>query len=101
MKKFLSFTVPILLSALACSDIELGPFWGEFDLPDGPALGLRDIAASDDGVAWIVGMGGEAWYYDGELEFFDPPTDENLQDLAPVNADEGWAAAQTHLLGYR
>ncbi len=66
MKIFLGFTVPILLSALACSDIALDPYWSEYELPGGPALGLRDIAASANGEVWGVGMAGEGWYYDGE-----------------------------------
>jgi hypothetical protein len=65
MHKILIATAVTLL-ATACSDIELGPVWSEYELPDGPALGLRDVAAGPAGEAWVVGRGGEAWHYDGE-----------------------------------
>ncbi len=61
MKRFLSYTVPILLSALACSDIALDPFWSEYELPEGPALGLRDIDY-DGNTGFAAGVGGQAWF---------------------------------------
>ncbi len=96
MKRFFNLTVPTLLLASACSDIELGPFWSKYELPGGPALGLRDIAASDDGVAWVVGMGGKAWYYDGELWFErNSGFDYELTGVA-ANEDGGLGGGRRH-----
>jgi len=66
MRKKLYITAAALLLAAACSDIDLASFWSEFELPGGPAQGLRDIAAGPTGEAWVVGLGGESWYCNGE-----------------------------------
>ncbi len=94
------FSTPILLSASACSGIELDPFRGGYELPGGPALGLRDIdydcgpGLAVDGCPYRFGSG-------TELGLYDPPTAENLHDPAPVNANVGRAAAQSILPEYR
>jgi hypothetical protein len=61
MDKLLHPPVLLLLLALACSDVDLAPCWGEYELPDGPALGLRDIDY-DSGTGFAVGAGGQAWF---------------------------------------
>jgi len=91
MNKLLLAT-PVFLIATACSDIWLEPFWSECALPGGPALGLRDIAASPSGEVWVVGRGGEAWYFDGES--WEPKPSGFNYELTGVAADEGgccWA----------
>ncbi|MCK4597594.1 hypothetical protein KAU04_06115 [bacterium] len=65
---------------------------------------LRGLAVEPDrnDALWLCGPGGALVHYaDGELEYHDSPTGENLHDLVLVNSDEGWAAAQTLLLEYR
>ncbi|HDR06035.1 MAG TPA: hypothetical protein ENN88_00195 [Candidatus Coatesbacteria bacterium] len=66
MRKRLVLTAAALLLATACSDIDLGPVWAEYELPGGPAQELRAVAASATGEVWVVGRGGEAWFFDGE-----------------------------------
>ncbi len=61
MRKKLYLMAAALLLAAACSDIDLAPFWSEFELPGGPALGLRDIDY-DSGTGFAVGSHGQAWF---------------------------------------
>jgi hypothetical protein len=65
---------------------------------------LRGLAVDPvrDDALWLCGPGGALVHYvGGELDYPDSPTDENLYDLVLVDADDGWAAAQTLLLEYR
>jgi len=93
MKKLLLLTTPVFLIATACSDIWLEPFWSEYELPGGPAQELRDIAAGPTGEVWVVGRGGEAWYYDEE-SWVNKNSCFNYYELTGVTPDEGgccWA----------
>jgi hypothetical protein len=107
MRKKLYITAAALLLAAACSDIDLAPFWSEYELPDGAAQGLRDVAVSPTGEAWAVGLGGEAWYCDGE-SWEKKPKDFNGYELTGVAPDENggcWAVGvdvheKGHILRY-
>ncbi|MBD3400181.1 MAG: hypothetical protein GF399_07600 [Candidatus Coatesbacteria bacterium] len=55
------------------------------------------------GGCWICGPGAYLARVDaaGGLSESEHPAAENLQDLIFIETDEGWAAAETHLLHYR
>ncbi|HUT99290.1 MAG TPA: hypothetical protein VM054_09475 [bacterium] len=93
MRKRLILTAAALLMAAACSDIDLAPFWSEYELPEGPALGLRDIAATPTGEVWVVGQVGEAWYCDGDswININSGHDDYELTGVAPDEGGGCWA----------
>lgn len=66
------------------------------------ALRGMDLFPGSTDSGWACGLGGVLFSFDADgLAAADSPTTENVQDLVLTDDEEGWAAAETHLLHYR
>lgn len=94
VKRLLCLLAVALVAALlgGCDgDLMLEPAWVLFELPEGPAAGLRDIDQARE-VVYVVGAQGQAWRLggDGWEAVFHEETDIEFTGVAVRNDGGAW-----------